>query len=255
MGGERVHSGERACTGKTRTAAASSTTPTTSSSWSGPARNGCALSGIAQSEILRESGLAFAVVGVNIEYRRPARLDDELTITCSARARRQRGGAFRPARLPADARTTCWSKRRCASPASIPGPGARSACRSFSPRRSSRHEPGTVHHPPRRRGQHSRADRDRHPAARLALFLGHHLPQAHGDPPGELARPTSSRTASGRAAICRSSIAASSRAAVPPAWRASSNSASASSRGSASSTARRRTSCSKARAARCASRS
>lgn len=41
-------------------------------------------SGHAQSQFLRESGLAFAVISVNIEYRRPARLDDEITITCVA---------------------------------------------------------------------------------------------------------------------------------------------------------------------------
>lgn len=39
--------------------------------------------GHSQSELMRESGIAFAVVGVNIEYRKPARLDDELTITCT----------------------------------------------------------------------------------------------------------------------------------------------------------------------------
>jgi acyl-CoA thioester hydrolase len=39
--------------------------------------------GHAQSELLSEEGIAFAVVSVNIEYRKPARLDDELTITCA----------------------------------------------------------------------------------------------------------------------------------------------------------------------------
>jgi acyl-CoA thioester hydrolase len=37
--------------------------------------------GQSQSEQLRERGLAFTVIQVNVEYHRPARLDDELTIT------------------------------------------------------------------------------------------------------------------------------------------------------------------------------
>jgi acyl-CoA thioester hydrolase len=40
--------------------------------------------GHAQSQLLREPGIAFAVASVNIDYRKPARLDDELTITCAA---------------------------------------------------------------------------------------------------------------------------------------------------------------------------
>jgi len=38
--------------------------------------------GIVQSELARELGLLFAVVAVNVEYRRPARLDDLLCISC-----------------------------------------------------------------------------------------------------------------------------------------------------------------------------
>jgi acyl-CoA thioester hydrolase len=38
--------------------------------------------GFSQSELAREPGVLFAVVSLNIEYRRPARLDDELLITC-----------------------------------------------------------------------------------------------------------------------------------------------------------------------------
>jgi acyl-CoA thioester hydrolase len=40
--------------------------------------------GHAQSEFLRDRGLAFTVLSVNIEYRRPARLDDVLTIASAA---------------------------------------------------------------------------------------------------------------------------------------------------------------------------
>ena len=38
--------------------------------------------GFSQRELAEEPGVLFAVVGLNIEYRRPARLDDELVITC-----------------------------------------------------------------------------------------------------------------------------------------------------------------------------
>lgn len=39
-------------------------------------------SGYAQSDLAREAGIVFAVVSLAIDYRRPARLDDELVITC-----------------------------------------------------------------------------------------------------------------------------------------------------------------------------
>ena len=38
--------------------------------------------GFSQRELAEEPGVLFAVVSLNIEYRRPARLDDELVITC-----------------------------------------------------------------------------------------------------------------------------------------------------------------------------
>lgn len=38
--------------------------------------------GHSQSQLLGENGIAFAVANVSIDYRKPARLDDELTITC-----------------------------------------------------------------------------------------------------------------------------------------------------------------------------
>ena len=38
--------------------------------------------GFSQRELAEESGVLFAVVSLNIEYRRPAKLDDELVITC-----------------------------------------------------------------------------------------------------------------------------------------------------------------------------
>jgi acyl-CoA thioester hydrolase len=44
--------------------------------------------GHSQQELARAPGILFAVSGLSIEYRRPARLDDELTITCAPRAER-----------------------------------------------------------------------------------------------------------------------------------------------------------------------
>jgi acyl-CoA thioester hydrolase len=38
--------------------------------------------GFSQRELAEEPGVLFAVVSLNIEYRRPAKLDDELVITC-----------------------------------------------------------------------------------------------------------------------------------------------------------------------------
>jgi acyl-CoA thioester hydrolase len=44
--------------------------------------------GHSQQELARTPGILFAVAGLSIEYRRPARLDDELIITCEPRAER-----------------------------------------------------------------------------------------------------------------------------------------------------------------------
>ena len=38
--------------------------------------------GFSQLKLAEEPGILFAVVSLNIEYRRPAKLDDELIITC-----------------------------------------------------------------------------------------------------------------------------------------------------------------------------
>jgi acyl-CoA thioester hydrolase len=42
--------------------------------------------GFSQALLLQEPGIVFTVVSLEIEYRRPARLDDELTVTCAPRA-------------------------------------------------------------------------------------------------------------------------------------------------------------------------
>ncbi len=42
--------------------------------------------GFSQREMAREPGVLFAVVNLSVDYRRPARLDDELIITCEPRA-------------------------------------------------------------------------------------------------------------------------------------------------------------------------
>lgn len=41
--------------------------------------------GCSQRELAKEPGIVFAVVSLSIEYRKPARLDDELIITCEPR--------------------------------------------------------------------------------------------------------------------------------------------------------------------------
>ena len=38
--------------------------------------------GYSQQALARDSGIVFAVVSLSVEYRKPARLDDELAITC-----------------------------------------------------------------------------------------------------------------------------------------------------------------------------
>lgn len=42
--------------------------------------------GFSQQALAREPGVLFAVASLSIDYRRPARLDDELIITCEPRA-------------------------------------------------------------------------------------------------------------------------------------------------------------------------
>ncbi len=44
--------------------------------------------GHSQQELAQTTGILFAVAGLSVEYRRPARLDDELTITCEPRSER-----------------------------------------------------------------------------------------------------------------------------------------------------------------------
>ena len=44
--------------------------------------------GYSQQILAREPGIVFTVASLTVEYRRPARLDDELTITCEPRADR-----------------------------------------------------------------------------------------------------------------------------------------------------------------------
>lgn len=39
--------------------------------------------GFSQQQLARDPGIVFTVVSLNIEYRRPAKLDDELIVTCA----------------------------------------------------------------------------------------------------------------------------------------------------------------------------
>ena len=76
--------------------------------------------GHSQQELARTPGILFAVAGLSIEYRRPARLDDELLITCEPRAERAAAMRFaqRIERMPggellveADVRVVCLDAR------------------------------------------------------------------------------------------------------------------------------------------------
>ena len=74
--------------------------------------------GHSQQELARSPGILFAVAGLSIEYRRPARLDDELMITCEPRGERaaamrfaqriERGGELL---VEADVRVVCLDAR------------------------------------------------------------------------------------------------------------------------------------------------
>jgi len=76
--------------------------------------------GQSQQELARTPGILFAVAGLSIEYRRPARLDDELLITCEPRGERAASMRFlqRIERVPggellveADVRVVCLDAR------------------------------------------------------------------------------------------------------------------------------------------------
>lgn len=76
--------------------------------------------GHSQQELARSPGILFAVAGLSIEYRRPARLDDELLITCEPRGERAAAMRFaqRIERVPsgellveADVRVVCLDVR------------------------------------------------------------------------------------------------------------------------------------------------
>jgi acyl-CoA thioester hydrolase len=51
--------------------------------------------GLDQSHLARERGLIFTIVSVQIEYRRPARLDDELQVSCIAEVQGRASFAFK----------------------------------------------------------------------------------------------------------------------------------------------------------------
>jgi acyl-CoA thioester hydrolase len=80
--------------------------------------------GHSQQELAQTTGILFAVAGLSVEYRRPARLDDELIITCEPRSERAtvmcfsqriyRGSATGAADnllVEADVRVVCVDKR------------------------------------------------------------------------------------------------------------------------------------------------
>jgi acyl-CoA thioester hydrolase len=87
--------------------------------------------GHSQTELAREPGILFTVVSIQVDYRAPARLDDELEITCEPR--------------PEGAASLCFAQRIYrATHGGAPDPGllveasVRVACvdaRSLKPRR------------------------------------------------------------------------------------------------------------------------
>jgi len=78
--------------------------------------------GYSQQTLAREPGIVFTVASLTVDYRRPARLDDELTITCEPHADRaatirfeqaifRDGGGAEPPILTAGVRVACVDAR------------------------------------------------------------------------------------------------------------------------------------------------
>jgi acyl-CoA thioester hydrolase len=77
--------------------------------------------GHSQAELARELGLLFTVVSIEVDYRAPARLDDELEITCEPRPegaaslrfaqRIYRGGGAAALLVEANVRVACVDAR------------------------------------------------------------------------------------------------------------------------------------------------
>jgi acyl-CoA thioester hydrolase len=73
--------------------------------------------GHSQLQLQKEPGIVFAVVSLTVDYRAPARLDDELSITCAPRAEGAaslrfaqqifRAGAARQLLVEANVRVAC----------------------------------------------------------------------------------------------------------------------------------------------------
>jgi acyl-CoA thioester hydrolase len=85
--------------------------------------------GHSQQQLAQTPGILFAVAGLSVEYRRPARLDDELMITCEPRGERATAMRFvqRIHRVPAgdllveaDVRVVCLDARTL-RPKRLPG--------------------------------------------------------------------------------------------------------------------------------------
>jgi len=75
--------------------------------------------GFSQQQLARDPGIVFAVVSLNIDYRRPAKLDDELLVTCepsvegavtirfAQRIHRKDAGDSKTLLVEADVRVAC----------------------------------------------------------------------------------------------------------------------------------------------------
>ena len=104
-----LSSGPCASTTRTRTRAAWSITPTTSSSSSARAPSGCAPLGFEQTELARDHDVVFVVRSLAIDFAKPARSTTSSTVTVELRSCRAADRCWSQQELRAA--TRCWSAR------------------------------------------------------------------------------------------------------------------------------------------------
>ena len=87
--------------------------------------------GYSQQRLAREEGILFTVVSLEIEYRAPARLDDELEVSCEPRPQGQASLRFAQASIgaPRERSASCSPRRTCVWRASMRARCVRGACR------------------------------------------------------------------------------------------------------------------------------
>ena len=88
--------------------------------------------GFSQQRLLREAGMVFTVVSLEIEYRAPGAARRRARVSCEPQPQGPASLRFAQRiyrRQAASGRASCWSRRACASPASMRGRCGRDACR------------------------------------------------------------------------------------------------------------------------------